>query len=146
VAEAWVVSPETWRLVRALLERPDLAADAARAFRRAYPDAPAPMIETAVHNVFREGVGAALDWVAAAERFLREPGEGLDYGATWHVVYHLYNWQQFQALLPLGRDGMLERLQDMRQFLAEGNAEAAEAVRAQLEQAFRGDGAPPGVG
>ena len=42
-----------------------------------------------------------LQEIAAIERFIRDPTGGLDYGAVSHVVYHLYNWQQFQALLPL---------------------------------------------
>jgi hypothetical protein len=62
------------------------------------------MVEAAVFHVFRGGVGATLDWLAAAELFLRDPAAGFDHGATWHAVYHLYNWQQFQALLPVGRE------------------------------------------
>jgi hypothetical protein len=108
VAEELIVRPETWDSIQALLGRTNVAETAASAFRRAYPDAPPHMIDAAVHHVFRDGVGAALDWVAAAERFLRDPSQELDYGATWHVVYHLYNWQQFQALLPANRQFIVE--------------------------------------
>jgi hypothetical protein len=146
MAEESVVGRETWELVNALLARSNLAATAEAAFRQAYPDAPAQMIDAAVHHVFRDGIGAALDWVAAAERFLRDPSGGVDYGATWHVVYHLYNWQQFEAVLPIGRVGVLERLRDMKLFLEEGDATAAEGVRKQLEELFGGDVAPPAVG
>ena len=137
---------QTLDLVHALLARGEVAAAAAAAFRRAYPDAPAHMVEAAVHHVYREGVGAALDWVAAAERFLREPAGGFDYGATWHAVYHLYNWQQFQVLLPVGRDGVLERLADLKLFVSEGSTEAAGQVIRQLEELFRGDVLPPAIG
>ena len=99
-----------------------------------------------MYHVFRDGVGAALDWVAAAERFLRDPVGGLDHGATWHAVYHLYNWQQFQALLPIGREGMLDRLSDLKLFLSENNPKAAAEVVKQLEELIRGDVQPPGVG
>lgn len=141
-----LISSETWETVNALLGRTDLLAAATDAFRRAYPDAPQHMIEAAVFHVFRDGVGAALEWVAAAERFLRDPSHGLDHGATWHVVYHLYNWQQFEALLPIGREGVLERLKDMRLFLKEGNPEAAQEVLKRLEEMFSGDVPPPGIG
>jgi hypothetical protein len=141
-----LASPETLELVRALLGRAGVAEAAAAAFRKAYPDAPTHMIESAVYHVFRDGVAAALDWVAAAERFLRDPAGGFDYGATWHAVYHLYNWQQFQALLPIGREGVLERLADLKLFLSEGSTEAAVGVVKQLEELFRGDVQPPGVG
>jgi hypothetical protein len=146
VGEERIVSPETLELVNALLGRDEVVEAATVAFRRAYPDAPPHMIEAAVLHVFRDGVGAALDWVAAAEQFLRDPGAGFDYGATWHVVYHLYNWQQFQALLPIGREGVLDRLSDIKLFLSENNPEAAGGVVKQLEELFRGDVQPPGVG
>jgi hypothetical protein len=146
VAEERLVSPETLELVHALLGRVGVNEAAIVAFHRAYPDAPPHMIEAAVFHVFRDGVGAALDWVAAAEQFLRNPAEGFDYGATWHAVYHLYNWQQFQALLPIGREGVLDRLSDIKLFLSENNPEAAAGVVKQLEELFRGDVQPPGVG
>jgi hypothetical protein len=133
-------------LVNALLGRAEVVEAASAAFRRAYPDAPPHMIEAAVFHVFRDGVGAALEWVAAAEQFLRNPGTGFDYGATWHAVYHLYNWQQFQALLPIGGEGVLDRLSDLRLFLSENNTEAAADVVKQLEDLFRGDMQPPTVG
>jgi hypothetical protein len=132
--------------VNALLGRAEVLEAAAVAFRRAYPDAPPHMIEAAVFHVFRDGVGAAMDWVAAAERFLRDPDAGFDYGATWHAVYHLYNWQQFQALLPIGREGVLDRLADIKLFLSENNREEAARVVKQLEELFGGDVQPPEVG
>jgi hypothetical protein len=133
-------------LVNALLGRAEVVAAATAAFGRAYPDAPPHMIEAAVFHVFRDGVGAALQWVAAAERFLRNPGAGFDSGASWHAVYHLYNWHQFLALLPVGRAGLLDRLTDIKLFLAENDPKAAAAVVMQLEELFRGDVGPPSVG
>jgi hypothetical protein len=146
MTEERIISPETWELVEALMDRSDLAKTAAAAFRHAYPDAPDHMIETAVFHVFGDGVGAALEWVAATEKFLRDPSHGLDHGATWHIIYHLYNWQQFQALLPIGREETLSRLEDLKLFLSENNPEAALGVVKQLEEHFRGDVGPPGVG
>lgn len=146
MAEERIISPETLERVHALLGRAEMAEAATAAFRRAYPDAPPHMIEAAVFHVYRDGVGAALEWVAAAEQFLRDPSQGFDYGATWHVVYHLYNWQQFQALLPIGREGVLERLANLKLFLSENNPTAAGDIVKQLEELFRGDVAPPAIG
>jgi hypothetical protein len=146
MAEEPLVSTETLELVHGLLDRIGVVETATTAFRRAYPDAPPHMIEAAVYHVFRDGVGAALDWVAAAEKFLRDPAAGFDSGATWHAVYHLYNWQQFEALLPIGRAGVLDRLSDIKLFLSENNPKAATEVIKQLEELFRGDVQPPGVG
>jgi hypothetical protein len=146
VEKKQIVTPETMDLVHALLARAEIIEVATCAFRRAYPDAPTHMAEAAVFHVFRDGVGASLEWVAAAEKFLRNPDEGFDHGATWHAVYHLYNWQQFQALLPIGREGVLERLSDIKLFLSEDDPEAAAGVVKQLEELFRGDVEPPALG
>ncbi len=142
----WDVTPEKMVLVNALLERVDVIDNATVAFQQAYPDAPPQMIDAAVLHVYRDGVGAALDWVSAAEQFLRNPAEGLDSGATWHIVYHLYNWHQFQALLPIGREGVLDRLSDLKLFISQNNPDAAAGVVNHLEELFRGDVEPPGVG
>ena len=141
------VKPESIALMQALLARPEVAAAAREAFRRAYPDAPPAMIDAAVFHVVTDGIGATVDWLAAIERFLRDPAAELDYGAVCHVVYHLYNWQQFQALLPLGRYGLKVRLQDIRHFIEnEDDKTAALEVVKQLLSALEGDVAPPGVG
>jgi hypothetical protein len=140
------VKPGTLELIQALVNRSDLLNAAASAFRRAYPDAPKEMIEAAVFHVFCDGIWAALEWVAATERFLRDPSQGLDHGATCHVVYHLYNWQQFEALLPIGREGVLERLQDLKLLIGEKDPEAALHVLDQLEKSFRGQLKPPEIG
>ncbi|WP_425618943.1 hypothetical protein NA78x_002664 [Anatilimnocola sp. NA78] len=104
------------------------------------------MVNAAVHHVVSEGMEATVDWLAAIERFIRDPAEGLDYGAVWHVVYHLYNWQQFQALMPLGRNGLKEHLRDARQFVEEDNKQAALDVLKRLASAIDGDVGPPGIG
>src|SRR5476651_2256519 len=94
-----LVSPETLELIQSLLRRPDLKEAATKAFKEKFPDAPQEMIDSAFYHVFADGVGAALEWVAATEQFLRNPASGIDYGSTWHLVYHIYNWLQFNALI-----------------------------------------------
>jgi hypothetical protein len=140
------VNPESVRLMNALLSRPDAASAARDALRRAYPDAPQAMIDTAAFHVATDGIAAAVDWLAAVERFLTSPAAGLDYGATWHLLYHLYNWQQFEALLPIGRAGLLERLNDARVLLeSEDDKDAALHVIQGLLASFGGGLTPPKV-
>jgi hypothetical protein len=134
---------QKWDLVAALVRRQDLPDAVRAALRQAYPDAPPPMIDTATFHIGVDGVGAALEWLAAVERFLREPPQGLDSGATWHLLYHLYNWQQFQSLLPDGRAGMLEWLEQAKQHLLEGDTEAVGAALTQIEAMFQGGLQPP---
>jgi len=140
------IKPNSLELMRALLSRPSVAKDALAAFSAAYPDAPAGMIDTAVFHVVSEGIEATVDWLAAIERFLCDPSGGLDYGSLWHIVYHLYNWQQFEALLPLGRMGLSEQLADVKLFIKEGDSAAADKVLVRLMESLGGDVAPPSVG
>ena len=97
---------EALKLIDALLARPNAIEDGRIAFAKRFPDAPKEMIDTATFHVCVDGIDAALVWLASIEQFLRTPENGLDYGATWHLLYHLYNWQQFDALLPLGKTGI----------------------------------------
>lgn len=144
-AAGWgnIEKSDTWSLVEALRSRTDLAELGRAALRLAHPDAPDVMIDTAAFHLFSDGCKAAVEWLASLERFIQRPRDGLDYGATWHLLYHLYNWQQFQALLPCGPIGLAERLGDVQQFLAEGDAEAANLVLTQLRAAVDGAMTPP---
>ena len=134
------------KLIDALLARRDAIEDARWAFADRYPDAPKEMIDTATFHVCVDGIDAALVWLASIEQFLQHPKRGLDYGATWHLLYHLYNWQQFDALLPLGRAGIAEHLADVKTLLDEGNSTAAEETIDRLIKCLGGDVAPPSVG
>ena len=135
-------------LVSALFRRSEaeIVSIAKEAFRLNYPDATDAMLETAVFHVYRDGIHAALDWLAATEKFLRDPQSGLDYGATSHLIYHLYNWLQFQSLMPLGRWELLEHLKDAELFLKEEHPAAALQVIQHLMEHATGDVAPPSLG
>jgi hypothetical protein len=61
------------------------------------------------------------------------------------LLYHLYNWQQFQALLPAGREGVLELLGDAKQFLTEEDTPSARRVLDTLEEMLRGAMNPPEI-
>jgi hypothetical protein len=139
------ISSETWELVNALLQRTNLTQDADAAFKQAYPEAPPHMIETATFHVATDGIGAALEWVASVERFLRDPSKGIDSGRTFHVLYHLYNWEQFVALLPAGRAGMLEWVNQLQESLADGDVIAANKECKQLKEMLEAGLQPPRI-
>ncbi len=139
------MTPETRSLVEALWARPDLTQAGRGALARAFPEAPPAMLDTAAFHLFTDGCTAAFGWLASLERFLRQPENGLDSGATWHLLYHLYNWQQVEALLPFSPSGLAERLTDAKQFLSEGDLEAAERVLTDLQAAVNGELRPPKV-
>ena len=130
---------QRWEIVRTLLQRKNLSSEAVEAFRQAYANAPEEMLKTAVFHTYVDGIGAAMDWLVDLELFLREPSRDLDINATYHLLYHLYNWYQFHALLPNGRAGVLERLKEIRTLVEDGEMEAILATVKELESMFEGD-------
>lgn len=129
---------QRWEIVRTLLQRNSLSSEAKQAFRQAYPNAPEEMLKTAVFHTYIDGIGAAIDWLVALELFLREPNRELDIGATYHLLYHLYSWYQFHELLPDGKIGVLERLKEIKELVADGEVEAVLATVEELESMFEG--------
>lgn len=136
---------QRWELVRSLLQRDNLSNEAMQALRQAYPHAPKEMLKTAVFHTYRDGIEAALDWLVDLELFLREPGRELDIGTTYHLLYHLYNWYQFHALLPDGRTGVLERLQEIKELVADGDIDSVLAIVEEIEAMFEGNREQPNI-
>jgi len=137
------MSLEKHQSVVALLQRSNLRDAGLAALRQAFPHAPAAMLDAAAFHLFVDGVPAAADWLAGLERFLRDPTDGINHGLTFHLLYHLYNWQQVQALLPAGREGALELLADVKRSLAEDDPEMANRTLERLEEMFLGGLRPP---
>jgi hypothetical protein len=49
------------------------------------------------------------------------------------------------VLLPVGRVGLKEQLEDIGQFLEEGDSESAKQVLKRLSEALSGDARPPDI-
>ncbi|MCC5645788.1 hypothetical protein LC607_23180 [Nostoc sp. CHAB 5824] len=129
---------QRWEIVRTLLQRSNLSSEAKQAFRQAYPNAPEKMLKTAVFHTYVDGIEAAIDWLVDLELFLREPSHQLDIAVTYHLLYHLYNWYRFNALLPDGKAGVLERLKEIKELASDGDIEAIFAAVEELESMFEG--------
>jgi hypothetical protein len=129
---------QQWEMVRELLARKDVDRAAKLAFQEAYPAAPEAMIDTAVFHTYRDGIGAALDWLVSLALFLRDPSQEIEMGTTYHLLYHLYNWYQFNALLPEGKDGVLSQLQEIKELARDGDTERVIAALEGLEEMFGG--------
>ncbi|MEH2237466.1 hypothetical protein [Nostoc sp.] len=130
---------QRWEIVRNLLQRSNLSSEAKQAFHQAYPNAPEEMLKTAVFHTYVDGIGAAIDWLVDLELFLREPSHELDTGVVYHLLYHLYNWYQFNALLADGKIGVLERLKEIKELASDGDIEAILSTVEQLESMLKGD-------
>jgi hypothetical protein len=137
----------TWGLTRdeiqqlafALLQRADVRVDAEKAFRANYPNAPDSMIHTAVHHVYNDGPDAVIRWLADAELFLRDPSHRLCSGVTSDLLYHVYNWHQFQEMLPVGKPGLIELLDEIKLFVDEGSLDAVKKRVDDLKEMLEGN-------
>jgi hypothetical protein len=96
------------------------------------------MINAAVHHIYVDGADAALDFIAGAEMFLRDPNdEWVGYGVTYELLYHAYNWHMFLTLLPEGTQELLDTVDDLKKTIEAGVDQkeilrAIEELRAQL--------------
>jgi hypothetical protein len=140
----WDKDPDERRkLADALLDRPDRYRQGIQAIQRLHPNAPEEMVRIAAHHLFLDGPIAAVDWLASAEMFLRRPEHGLELGSVIHLIDHAYNWLQLQALLPEGRDEILELTTQIRDLAAQGDLEGVRATVNELEENLTGNRSAP---
>lgn len=132
-------------LVAALLARPKRRPEGRAALRAVYPHAPESMTDTAAHHLFGDGVDAAVDMLAAAELMLRQPGKELDHGTVYHLAYHLYNWLQFIALLPDGKQQLVDLIAQLKEAVAENDMDFVRHTVQALDDVVGGSRSHPVV-
>jgi len=139
-------SQERRALALALLDRPDCASDGLTALRAKYPPSvPDEMVHTAAYHVYVDTPDAVVDFLADAELAIRDPSHKLDYGVVSHVLYHLYNWLQFDAILPEGTRDLLDLSTELKQHIADKDWEAVAQVADELGDILEGSRQPPDV-
>ncbi len=132
-------------LAQALLDRSNRVADGRSALRAKYPPAvPDEMIDTANHHVYNDGPEAAIDYLADAELAIRNPDHKMSYGPVYHLLDHMYNWLQFQALLPEGKQELLDLVEELREHIDAKDWTAVADVAAELDAAVGGNRTSPG--
>lgn len=105
------------------------------------------MIYSAAHHVYVDGCEAAIDFVAAAERFLRNPesSEPPDYGVTFHLLDHVYNWHMFQQLLPDAKPTLVALLKELNDAVAASDRDGVLRTTAEIEGIILGHQNPPSI-
>ena len=130
--EVWKLPrAEQLALIQALFARHDWTADGRALVKELYPSAPEPMVSTAAHHLYVDGAEALLRMLAALELSLRTRQLKVDEGVASELLYHVYNWQQFQALLPGGLGELHGFVDEALEFVEEGDL---EAVRSHLKE------------
>ena len=126
-SERWqsLSADQRLELALALLRRPSPHAEGVATLRKLYPAAPEQMLDTASWHAFQELPRAVVDLLAELELSLREPEPYFYAGLGVDALYHLYNVFQFGALLPEGRAGLEELVQEVKECLQNGDHENA---------------------
>ncbi len=141
------LSPDERReLAWALLARPKRSLDGFEALRRKYPSVPEEMVHTAAHHLYEDGPDAVVAFLAEAELAIRDRSYEIGYGATSELLYHVYNWLQFRAILPEGKTDLLALLAQMEQAVKDDDRELIVGTVEELREVLNGDRSPPDVG
>ena len=138
-------SDQRKELALALLARPQRAEDGLASLRLRFPSAPSSMVHTAAHHVYQDGPEAVIDFLADAELAIREADHDLDMGVTWELLYHLYNWLQFRAVLPQGKQDLVDLVAELKEFTKDKDWDAVAKTVQELEDLVEGDRTPPDV-
>lgn len=140
-------SEESRAAVLALLDRgPNRTELAREMFRRKYPNATEQMISAAVFHLYVDGIDAAVGWLADLEHFLADPDHELSFGASSHLLYHVYNWHQLESLMPHGKVGMHELVDDIIEFADDSDIVSIKRAASELKALLDGKDEPPDFG
>jgi len=132
-------------LLGALLERPDATKDGEANLRREYPDAPDESVRAFAHHLYRELPHALLGFLGEIERSLEDGGGRIDPGKTWHLLYHLYNLVQLEALMPWCREDLVSEINAAIVALEGDDRKFALNTMIRLRDLSRGEMAPPAL-
>jgi hypothetical protein len=126
-----------WMFSLPMQERLSLAQ---RHLAKAYPTAPEEMLLTARFHLYVDGADAVLDWLAETARFLQSADESPpNCGTTYHLLYHVYNWWQFESILPSGKLGLKEMVKEIHDLIEEGDPKTALGHVKILEEMIEGN-------
>ena len=130
-------------LALALLSRSHADRDALAAFKRKYPSAPEKMLSTAVHHLYGDGPQAVIDFLADAELAIQNPSHEVGYGPASDILYHVYNWLQFRAILPEGKQLLLELLSQLEGAVKDDDRELILSTVEEFRDVLEGSRQPP---
>jgi hypothetical protein len=130
-------------LALSLLRRHQRGEDAEAALTAKYPSVPGEMIRTAVHHVYVDGPDAVISFLADAELAIRFSEYEIGYGTTSELLYHVYNWLQFRAILPEGKADLLELLSQLEQAVQDDDRELIRATAKELREIVDGNRSAP---
>jgi hypothetical protein len=134
-------------LAVALLRRdPLVRRDSSFVFvRKQYPDAADDLIHSIVHHLYWTLPTDLCDLLAYIELCMQDEKHHSHSGLIHSVLYNLYNLLQAEALVPYGRQGVFDWLNEVKECLESDDREGALATLKALIEKFESHESPPGV-
>lgn len=105
-----------------------------------YLHAPKEMLHTIAFHL-EHASGSLLDALTNLEELLRGDSEKINYGTSWHILYHLYNYLVIQNFLPMGNKEIISELELIMEDLNEDSPDIKSVLSyvENLKNYFTGD-------
>jgi hypothetical protein len=113
--------------------------------RKHYPDASDDLIHSIVHHFYWSLPTDLCDLLAYIELCIQDGQHHAHSGLIHNVLYNLYNLLQAEALVPYGRQGVFDWLNEVKECLESDDREGALATLKALIEKFESHDSPPDI-
>ncbi len=104
---------EKIELVRSLFARKELRDKAIDRFKTLFPEASDSAVDLLAFHLFVDGHEALLDMLSHLELFIRGDIDDIDSGLSYHVQYHLHNYDLVTELIPYNSEDAVIDIDEM---------------------------------
>ena len=133
-------------LAVALIQRTDLKKTTDQGYnllRKEQPETSEVILRSVASDIYEEIPEAIIDLLAWIEWSLQEKKYGLHHGIVYDVLGHIYGWLLFDALLPYGKQEVLDTLSEIKEAIKTGDKEWAMDKITYLVDFFEGGPVSP---
>lgn len=106
-------------IVQALFKRTNPQQDAINIFRKKYPRASEEILHTLSHHLYVDGHDDLLNMLCELELFLRGETSHIDYGRISNIMYHLYNYQLVEGMMPDSAQDVIDDIKEVKSLINE---------------------------
>ena len=128
-------------LAVALLQRKDSRKTGEHGYnllRKEQPETSDVILRSVAFDIYEEIPEAIIDLLAWLELSLQDKKYGLHHGIVYDVLGHIYDWLLFDALLPCGKQKVIETLSEIKEAIKTGDKKWAMDKITGLVDLFKG--------
>ena len=136
---------ETLELIASVMQRRaiDRQETAVEMLRKKYPAAPDEMLRAAAFHVYFDLPTQMIEFAAKIELSLRKNDADDFYAEIYGVLYNLYNALMFERIVPEGKAGLLELLDEIQECLKAKDLDCVQHNLDELKRALTGSYSHP---